>query len=193
MDAELLVYGFVRRSFDLYIPMELKNICLSWYRKFDDVNELHMELEIDPDHAFQDQVITTCIAKAMKLQPTEIVFDGINETVNYLGEYLVLFCAHIVTTRHEIENLVQVFYNSVETRDLHKKIAKHSGIKNPIIEIRELYETDPDEEQMDEFMHVPMLPKKIGDFKEALKQFIDDTDMQFDELLNLCKNKIINE
>ena len=102
--------------------------------------ELHFELEISPEHAFQEEeCITKCIAEVLNLQRSKVLFDGVDEIFKN-GHYTGLFRAHIPTSTNEIENLVEIFYNSYQKKELHQIIANHSGINNPIIEIIEIYE-----------------------------------------------------
>merc|ERR1719150_3250031 len=109
--------------------------------------ELHFELEIDFAHAFQpDQVITGCIAEVMNINKNDVNFDGVDE-IEKDDQYFGLFRGHIPTTKHEIEKLVSIFYNSLQTNLLQQKIAEQSSVNGtPILEIRELYETDQNDD-----------------------------------------------
>merc|ERR1719471_602634 len=62
-----------------------------------------------------------------------------------------LFCCHIPTTKQEIEQLVARLYDKIRaTNELCSKIHQRSSITSrPRLEIRELYETDPDEDDDD--------------------------------------------
>ena len=115
--------------------------------------ELHFELEIDYRHAFEEnEIITQCIAEVMKISKSDVFFDGVDEIMKD-DQYCGLFRGHIPTTKHEIEKLVSIFYNSLQTQELQQKIVQYSGIENPVLEIRELYETDQnddDQEFLDE-------------------------------------------
>lgn len=109
--------------------------------------ELHFELEIDYRHAFEEnEIITQCIAEVMKIPKGDVFFDGVDEIMKD-NQYCGLFRGHIPTTKHEIEKLVSIFYNSLQTQVLQRKIVDYSGIENPVLEIRELYETDQNEEE----------------------------------------------
>ena len=145
--------------------------------------ELHFELEIDYEHAFQEpdgQVITRCIAEVMNLPHNEVFFDGVDE-IQKADEFYGLFRGHIPTTKHRMEGLVSIFYNSLQTRELQNKMATHSGIIGaPDLEIRELYETDQNEnddpvedEQYEEALTVVIL-------KEGLIHRKREKDRDFD-------------
>eukprot|EP00486_Rosalina_sp_Unknown_P001651 CAMPEP_0201566588 /NCGR_PEP_ID=MMETSP0190_2-20130828/6456_1 /ASSEMBLY_ACC=CAM_ASM_000263 /TAXON_ID=37353 /ORGANISM="Rosalina sp." /LENGTH=257 /DNA_ID=CAMNT_0047985489 /DNA_START=27 /DNA_END=800 /DNA_ORIENTATION=- len=109
--------------------------------------ELHFELEIDYRHAFEEnEIITRCIAEVMKIPKQDVFFDGVDEIMKD-NQFCGLFRGHIPTTKHEIEKLVSIFYNSLQTQELQQKIVEYSGIDNPQLEIRELYETDQNEEE----------------------------------------------
>ena len=113
--------------------------------------ELHFELEIDFHHAFQeDQVITTCVAEVMGLKPSDVAFDGV-EQFERNNAYYGLLRGHIPTTKHAIEGLVKRFYHSLQTGTLREKIAQYSGIQGALtLDIRELYETDQNDPDMDD-------------------------------------------
>eukprot|EP01083_Nonionella_stella_P066466 175048_1 len=182
--------------------------------------ELHFELEIDYQHAFEpEQVITGCIAEVMQLNKNDIFFDGVDE-IEKGSQYYGLFRGHIPTSKHEIESLVSIFYNSLQTNVLQQKIRDCSKVSGtPILEIRELYETDQNEEEQEEIdenydqyninvmqqtqqtniinnQKQPMpyntasMEVMLNDLKELLKQFITDTDLQFDQLLDNCQKQI---
>ena len=113
-----------------------------------DLVELHFELEIDYEHAFeQDQVITSCIAEVMGINESDVVFDGVDEMMKGDQDYFGLFRGHIPTTKHQIEQLVSIFHNALQTNELHSKMHQRSAVSaQPVLEIRELYETDQNDE-----------------------------------------------
>eukprot|EP01083_Nonionella_stella_P270451 915870_1 len=207
--------------------------------------ELHFELEIDFAHAFQpDQVITGCIAEVMNINKNDVYFDGVDE-IEKDDQYFGLFRGHIPTTKHEIEKLVSIFYNSLQTNLLQQKIQEQSSVNGtPILEIRELYETDQndddDDQYIDEEFHQQQndiynnsnnnmqqqqqqqqhqqqtqqpqpqqqqqqqqqqpqqqpqnsIDAMLHGLKELLNEFIQDTDNQFDQLLQNCKKQINEE
>eukprot|EP00483_Globobulimina_turgida_P013629 UN13655 len=206
--------------------------------------ELHFELEIDYAHAFQqDQVITTCIADVMNVNQTDVFFDGVDE-IEKDDQYFGLFRGHIPTTKHEIEKLVSIFYNSLQSNVLQQKIMSCSAVNGtPMLEIRELYETDQnDEDDQYQDIHDQDMPDIDDSFatmetqqysghgneayniqqqqqkfrenntlinkhsndpnsveamlyglKELLNDFIQDTDTQFDQLLQNCQKQMKEE
>eukprot|EP01084_Bolivina_argentea_P041849 77255_1 len=143
------VFGFIRHNFDKYTPKGIIMICILFYGYDDDeleLVELHFELEIDFVHAFEsgikDKIITGCIAEAMNKNKTDVYFDGV-DPIEKDNVYYGLFQGYILTSKYEIEKLVGIFYNSLATNVLQKKIQKQSSVSDtPTVEIRELYETD---------------------------------------------------
>merc|ERR1712129_639151 len=83
----------------------------------------------------------------MEIADSDVIFDGADEMQkpNSDGdhEYYGLFRGHIPTTKHQIEPLVSLFYNAIQTNSLQRQMRARSTLSaQPMLEIRELYETD---------------------------------------------------
>mmetsp|Transcript_42131 Transcript_42131/g.67739 ORF Transcript_42131/g.67739 Transcript_42131/m.67739 type:complete len:213 (-) Transcript_42131:453-1091(-) len=195
--------------------------------------ELHFELEMDARHAFSESVgdvMTQCIVDICEISPDIIYFDGIDE-IEKNNEYFGLLRGHIPTTKHAIETLVAKFYNSLQHGELKQKVMHYSGMDNCFLEIRELYETDqndeddgqyidemneinlnmnqslaidqppqqpydreyvqPDDNRRENAFHKPMdMDAMLQDLKELLDNFIEDTETEFDALLDHCQKQM---
>eukprot|EP01084_Bolivina_argentea_P041850 77256_1 len=108
------VFGFIRHNFDKYTPKGIIMICILFYGYDDDeleLVELHFELEIDFVHAFEsgikDKIITGCIAEAMNKNKTDVYFDGV-DPIEKDNVYYGLFQGYILTSKYEIEKLVEI-------------------------------------------------------------------------------------
>merc|ERR1712129_463659 len=181
--------------------------------------ELHFELEVDYQHAFQeDRVITMSVAEVIGLQPNEVAFDGVEEFEKN-GSFFGLLRGHIPTTKHQIEYLVKHFYHSLQSGNLTEKIVQYSDIQSPpTLDIRELYETDQNDEideehEVDEVTPFEILQQQqqqqhsqsqsqnsnneIGSMFDGLKQLLQagfqEIDHEFDKLLNECQAQINEE
>ena len=111
----------------------------------DEMVELHFELEMSHQHASQEQIIIQSIAQIMEIPTQDVNIDKV-EAIEDNQQHL-LVKGHIPTTKNVIEQLVKKLYNSLSTQQLHQIITKHSGLKDPFIEIRELYETDQNDKE----------------------------------------------
>ena len=153
--SKLLLDGYIRLCLRQYrwinIPSEINEICLKYYYYNPEFVDLHFELEIDYRHAFEEvDIIIRCIAEIMNLPKHKVFYDGVDEFVKNQRTYWGLFRGHIPTTNHEIEHLVMIFYNSMQNRKLHQKITRYSAIGTPQLEIRELYETDQNDDMIED-------------------------------------------
>ena len=83
----------------------------------------------------------------MGISECDVVFDGVDEMMKGDQDYFGLFRGHIPTTKHQIEQLVSIFHNALQTNELHSKMHQRSAVSaQPVLEIRELYETDQNDE-----------------------------------------------
>merc|ERR1712224_243791 len=167
------VFGFVR-DFEMEpvevgeqqieVPLAISNLIFDYAKQIPGLCQLHFELEIDYEHAFEHEghehrmVITACIAEVLHISEADVVFDGVDEFMkdkNYFG----LFRGHIPTSEDQIERYVRMFINSLIVHgssdggrsgvplpsELSKKIQQRSQLHAPVvIEIHELYETEAD-------------------------------------------------
>ena len=106
---------------------------------------LHFELEMSHQHASQDEIIIQSIAEVMELSEQDVSFDGVEAIED--NQQCLLFRGHISTPKDVIEQLVKKLYNAVSTQQLHQIVVKYSGLNDAMIEIRELFETDQNENE----------------------------------------------
>ena len=105
------------------------------------------------------------MADIMNLNKCKVIFDGIDEIKE---ESFNIFRGHIPTTNVEIEELVHKIYTTLQTQELQRKIISKCGIDNINIEIRELYETDRNEEEQEQFISYEIWKSQKDDDKNEI-------------------------